>query len=218
MTIDEGAAAGGGCNIGVGHADGETALAAVALDPSESPALAQEAVRARGFSTSELLDSGTLAVPDEEPYQPWSAGWVDMAVEEWGHIPAPFACSYRHDRRARRRAEAERFAETGGGPLGITGVAAIVLKSAEPGALLDRWTRLLQPGPRIVGRCLHLGDGPALDVREGASGGAITFGVRSLRGALAALAHAGVEAHPVPGTGEVRLDPAATAGLDIRLR
>lgn len=225
MVIDEGAAAGGGCNIGVGHAadppDAPARLAAVAIDPSVDPEAARDAVAARGFRPSALLDSGVLAVPDEEAFRPWNAGWTDMAVEDWGSLPAPFACSYRHDRLERRRREAERFEARGGGPLGITGVAAIVLHDPEPDDLRARWLRLLAPGPTVDGEAIVLGDGPRLEIRSGAPGGALVFGTASLDAAVDALAARSVDVLPVPGStvaAEVRIDPAATVGLDLRLR
>jgi hypothetical protein len=80
-----------------------------------------------------------------------------------------FACDYQipgaPDRAERRRA----LEEVGGGPLGVVGLAEVVVGSADPAAAIRRWERLLGPLRADAAGVWRPAEGSALRVIESAA-------------------------------------------------
>ena len=143
-----------------------------------------------------------------------AAGWTNVLVLDDALHPVPFICAYDHDVAERVAADQAMLDDTGGGPLGITGLRAVVVHVGDVDAAAAAWARLLGNDARI-GHALALPAGPELRFEPGSEPPALVFGVRSLDDATSEAGALGVGCDTV-GTG-ARLDPGCCLGLDLRL-
>ena len=218
--IHEGGALVGNTNLGCNHpldpnSDPAPTVRAVALDPAAALADVVDMVRTRGFDATTPMPSGVIDVPDNEPFTPWRGGWTNVLVLDASTDPVPFLCEYDHDRQARRNAERARLDAAGGGPLGVTGLDAVVVHADDADHAAASWRRLLEPVTEPSPGRLQLGAGPALELRAGATP-ALVFRVKSLAAAARALTERGI-AHDRNGEHELQLDGRDVLGLDLQL-
>jgi hypothetical protein len=217
--IREGGVGVGNCNLGCNHvldpnSDPTPTVRAVAFEPAaEVPAIVAE-LQQRGLAPTEPVASGPIDLPDTEPFAPWQRGWTNVMVLGGPLSPLPFICAYDHDVVERARAERMRLDATGGGPLGITDLRALVIHTDDVDAAAATWAALLGPTALVGSAVLALPGGPELRIRAGASPPALVFGVRSVSDAAAGARELGIGCEPGE---QIQLDPADALGLDIRL-
>jgi hypothetical protein len=128
-----------------------------------------------------------------------------------------FMCEYhRLDLAEARRVNRALLDETGGGPLGVVGLAEVVIEARDRDTELQRWEALLAPRrPNRDGR-FELGHGPAIRVASGARDHqGLVFEVRSLEAAEAFARERGMLAREQGGVLEIEREQ--LGGLDLRL-
>jgi hypothetical protein len=130
-----------------------------------------------------------------------------------------FFCDYK-DRQAavrRRKAISDRLISTGGGPLGIVGVAEITVGVQDLQDARGKWSVLLNSSPRISDDALNLSSGPRIHLVHSESPGiqGIVLRVLSIREAEKFLKERRLLAKD--DTGHTAISPMAIEGLSIRL-
>ncbi len=210
----------GNCNIGCNHpldpnSDPSAAVRAIAFEPASAIVEVVAELRRRGLSPTEPIASGPIDVPQEEQFDPWRRGWTNVIVMGGPLDPLPFVCAYDHDVVARLHDEQARFDDLGGGRLGVTGLRAVIVHTDDVDREAASWAALL--GPATSGRptAFKLTSGPELWIEPGEGPPALLLGVRSMKPAIEALDSLGIGHED--RTGDVRLQPTATMGLDLRL-
>lgn len=215
----EGGVSFGNCNIGCNQAlePGTAArprVSAIALEPAcDVPALV-EAMRGRGLEPTEPISSGIIDVPDVEPFAPWQRGWTTVVDFSARFAVVPFFCAYDHDVGERVRRQRFAFEASGGGPLGITDLRAVVISTDRPRETIEAWTLLLGPEVTRQSGVLALPNGPELRFRQGTSPPGLVLGVRSLDQAIDGARSIGLACERGDG---VRLDPSDLMGLEVQL-
>ena len=99
------------------------------------------------------------------------------------------------------------------GPLGIVSVEKIVISSKDAAGLRDTWSATMTPDTMSADGVLAVGDGPAIQVDQGAEDAVATlvFTVASLETAKSALADLGLLGAAT--TTQLTIDPAKVQGL-----
>lgn len=218
--IHEGGINLGSCNIGCNHqpqSEGSApTVRMIALEPAQPMPSVIEMLRQRGLVPSEALVSGVIEhLPDEEPFTPWRRGFTNVAVFGDQLQTLPFMCAYDHDVDQRHRSQLEQLASSGGGPLRITGLSAVILHTGEVSRLGASWESLLGSRARVRPDRFAPARGPELHLAPGDAPPALLLSVHSTRHAAAVLRELRINVHEQAET--LRLDPADTLGLDIRL-
>jgi hypothetical protein len=128
-----------------------------------------------------------------------------------------FMCEYhRLDLAEPRRVNRAMLDETGGGSLGVVGLAEVVIEARDRDAELQRWEALFAPRrPNRDGR-FELADGPAIRVAAGARDHQrLVFEVRSLEAAEAYARDRRMLAREQDGV--LKIEREQVGGLDLRL-
>jgi hypothetical protein len=210
----------GSCNIGCNHQpagnDSAPTVRMIALEPAHPIPVVIDMLSERGLVPTEALVSGVIEhLPDEEPFKPWRQGFTNVGVFGDGLDTLPFICAYDHDVEERHRSQLAQLESSGGGVLGITGLTAVILHTDDVAALGASWECLLGSQARVATDRLTPNRGPELHLATGDAPPALVLGVHSASDAATALHEVGINSHQ---QGEVlKLDPADTVGLDIRL-
>lgn len=210
----------GNCNIGCNHpldpnSDPAPAVRAIAFEPTTNVGDVVAELQRRGLSPTEPMASGRIDVPDEEPFLPWQRGWTNVLVLGGPADPLPFVCAYDHDVASRAHDERARFDAAGGGRLAITGLRAVIVHTDDVDREAASWAALLRPALSDRPGVFELASGPELRIEPGAGPPALLLGVSSMTTAVEALDSLGIGHEDRAGV--VRLQPADTMGLDLRL-
>jgi hypothetical protein len=210
----------GNCNIGCNHpldlnSDPRATVRAIAFEPAGTIAEVVEELGRRGLSPSAPMWSGPIAVPEQEAFEPWRRGWTTVLVIGGPRDPLPFVCAYEHDTAARRHDDKARLDAVHGGPLGITGLRAVIVHADDLHQEAEAWTALVGSPLGDRPTAFEMMNGPEVRIESGTGPPALLLGVRSMRTALDALDSMGFGHEE--RSDHVRLEPAALMGLDIRL-
>lgn len=207
----------GNCNIGCNHrinpaGPSAPTLTMIALQPKEPLDAVHAELGRRGLQPSEPSAGNALDLPAEAAFEPWRQGWAISVVWSGPEFPMAFFCAYAHDMDARASSEREAFEASGGGPFGITGLNAVVIRTPDPPHAARAWANLLGDGALAAEDLLRTPGGPELRLRPGEPGAGLVFGVRSLDQAASAAAERQLPHQAGP---RIQLDPRGCLGLDI---
>jgi glyoxalase-like protein len=144
----------------------------------------------------------------------WTTMFLGGLIEEEAVV---FLCEYKADECLRGDDAREAMAASKGGVIGAERIEEITIGVQDTDKAMRRWQRLLDPVQPSEPGLWHLGDGPAIQVRESPINGVagLTVKVRSLEGARKALMERKMLG-PVRRHG-MGLHYARTHGLDVWL-
>ena len=117
-------------------------------------------------------------MPAEEPFEPWRRGWAIVVVWAGPSFPMAFFCAYDHDMDARAALERKAFEASGGGPFGITGLNAVVIRTPDPARAARAWAKVLGDDALVAENLLGLPGSPELRLCPGEPATGLVFGVR----------------------------------------
>lgn len=147
-----------------------------------------------------------------------------IALGHWAYVASPgkgrhlvYMCEYGYEMDAVLSAARAAFRETGGGVLGLVGVAEVVLGTTNPERMRQRWQNLLAPLLPVERGFWQPGEGPGIRIvpHDEDTMLALVMRTRNLAGAEEWLR--GERMLGSSAADQVSIDPVAVHGLDIRL-
>lgn len=186
----------------------EARFAGIAFEPAALPGAIAE------------MDARSIphGAPAAFPHDGEMRRWTNVAID--GMLPHAmiFLCDFAENQAPLRDEWRRELEDASGGALGIEALRTIDISVTDIAAAIARWDALLQPAISPQRGTWHCGDGPSLRLVPGARDAiaSLTFDVRSLDEADAWLRRH--QMHGARCGDEVRIDPAAVQGLDLRLR
>jgi hypothetical protein len=188
---------------------GSARLFGIAFEPAAPISNVIDELDARGVGHS---------APAPYPHDGEMRRWTNVGVE--GMVPGAliFLCEYAHDVASERANMRAALQARDGGPLGIQSLRMIEIETQDVTAAAARWDALLLPGLSPERGTWICGEGPAVRIVRGSFDAitSLTFDVRSMRDARAFLEDEGMFGGDCGR--EVRIDPHAVQGLDLRFR
>jgi len=205
------------------------ARSSLAPKPDTPPMFQAVAFETHGFRAAiDELDARELGHFDVPPstsiHDDEELTWHVSMLREPSSLPAPvfFLCELDHDIDAPRRDGSESLEQAGVGPLGIVGLAEIVVGVPDVEVAAALWHRLLGPSPTTGSASdrvsWELDDGVRFTIEAGPrSIRCLRLAVRSLEAAQAALRERGVRTALAGGGHNIRVSPYDAFGLNIWL-
>lgn len=167
-----------------------------------------------GLQERRLSNFGTQPFARSDGEHLWTNVFLDGMIAD---VAAVFLCAY-HGATAEDRAAVRRsFGASGGGVLGVRGVAEITIGVRDLDTSNEKWRRFLAPAEPDSHGAFHVGDGPAIRLKESPIEGVagLWLEVESLAKARDALRERDLLG-PMRASG-IGLNYARNGGLDVWL-